>query len=520
MRLRRGNTKSERLMSLMMSTMHAGRNVCCRARDNLVFPFRPVSAHVLRAVFGLGVIAVIVLYLRAGRGIEGLLNPSAVFERAAALSLPPRHLLERCNSSYTTYRLETEPTAKLQKLLHSQNEFVTDSIPTAEMITYARLQARSSTFKNAELAINIEYPAYALKMPHFVTVEDKSWFEGWQSTSALTAQLRNCKRARHSLFCLSADPVREVVLNDAHFTRGSLTVRYNVMLDTLRDCSDQDYLHWNSSPIARQPIARSSKTRRRRVRRVDVATYLKVYDGWSFQHFLDRGIPKYAQAFALLQQAQHLNIIARKPRSASVERLYERIGLSLAQIIPAEKRDVFYVKEFIEICNAPFIHPLLWQSIRANLFRVPSRSVGERNRIVYLQRFRKGVKNGLRRPTCQSHLLSWLRRGASTMDMEVAVFDDTEHRSVQSVIDFFGTANLVIGPHGSALFNQFFCSSGTVFIELCPVDRDDTVFWMGAHALGHVYWYVPCEGRWESDSLDCELAKIQTIVRWHLGFAI
>jgi len=412
---------------------------------------------------------------------------------------PHRRLTDDIINNFQPFRYDREILGKLEKI--GKNHFRIDTIPTQEIVK--RIYSVSGFPKVSQiLKLDIHYPAYTMEIPHFVTLEDKAWFDSWNSTSNAHKDLKSCKENKISKLCLLADPNYETYYGSAHFTRGSLTSYWNVIIDpTKGECSDQDYGKIISFDDKSPPLLQK-------------AAFLKVYDGWSFQHFVDRAMPKLSQAKHWLERydKKDLFILSQNHLDDMVPKLFRQYGFNNSHILDYPKP--VKVKEFLEICNAPFIHPVLWQSMRTEMLKgISPKSVADRKKIIYLQRSSETAENALRQPIQEPEILSLLYQ---IPGYELVIFDHKKYASVIEIAELMSSAALVIGPHGGAFTNNIMLPAGTVIVELLPKGIDQTIFWMGSRALSHVYWMVPCEGQWNSVNIDCDLNKIKSIVHWHL----
>ena len=116
----------------------------------------------------------------------------------------------------------------------------------------------------------------------------------------------------------------------------------------------------------------------------------------------------------------------------------------------------------------------------------------DRGHVLYLDR--EHARHGAREVANKADLLSLLHR---LFGARVQVFQSGEH-SVRDTVALFGGASIIIGPHGSALQNMFWCRPGTTVIELYPkgmlASLAYSTFWVESQELLLQYWAVPVDG--------------------------
>ena len=63
--------------------------------------------------------------------------------------------------------------------------------------------------------------------------------------------------------------------------------------------------------------------------------------------------------------------------------------------------------------------------------------------------------------------------------------------TVQSQIDLFSSAKIILGPHGAGLTNMIWAQNGTSVIEFALKPHANRNFGMLAMMCGHDYWLLP-----------------------------
>jgi capsular polysaccharide biosynthesis protein len=155
----------------------------------------------------------------------------------------------------------------------------------------------------------------------------------------------------------------------------------------------------------------------------------------------------------------------------STRALLECAGLDPALHVPHESHRVtVYDRLFVPSLRNP--NALLDHESRA-LYRRIRRHFGsrERGRLLYVSRLAYNVEaNHGRRMVNEAELIERLRE----LGFEIV---EPQNLTMREQIEMFSSAELVVGPSGSAMFNVVFCEPGTKVIDI-----ESEPHWIYAHA--------------------------------------
>lgn len=253
---------------------------------------------------------------------------------------------------------------------------------------------------------------------------------------------------------------------------------------------------------------------------------------WTLQHWMENTLPKMAQVNAGLQLYQqslsrsdgstsgvagappspfmplhvkdgHVNWTGAvgiqellSHRFPMVEKLYAHLGMTAQQILdrPVQGR-------VVAACDAPPLHPHLWQKGQAELLRVVPKPVSQRRVISYCSRNDQTLTENLGRQVLNEDVvLDVVRAFADAHGFEVDMFRHTNYTTVDSLIDYFSDVRLFIGPHGGCLSNVVFLPCGSAVVEFLPLDNEGKpaglahpgmMMFMQSSFLEQEYWLLP-----------------------------
>ena len=246
--------------------------------------------------------------------------------------------------------------------------------------------------------------------------------------------------------------------------------------------------------------------------KVDKLLFFYIPATWTFQHWIDSVLPKLAQHNLATDQDDkvpsdmYLFCELLEDRFPIVTKLYDLVGVSRDRLVIDLEAEV-EAKELHYPCNAPPLHPYLWQSGQ-RIMGIKHRPLRERHRIVYFSRT-PGVGglagNGGRIVLNEKELLDAIRQLISTepklRHMQLDIYAHSDEESIRDRVDYFSYARALIGPHGGALTNLAFAGCDTLVLELFPLTEDKLssvghpglMYYIQSTMLKMNYWMVTAQ---------------------------
>jgi len=350
---------------------------------------------------------------------------------------------------------------------------------------------------------SLNYPAYHVPLPNFINdAERNMWINAYAKTFPLQVEAtRRCELDGVPL-CLKSpeltSPEKGIVYAGQVETTGILL--------SLRDgsapanyyahCGNM-HRHWD------QLLQQSFQPEQ------PEALVIQVPESWSFQHFLDGSFPKFIQWLDFIGPETLL----------VVEPSAKRFLCDL----PAEQNLPAYCKIGHQItsaqllhygCLAPTMHPYQWLRMRS-FVGVREIPMSARNVILYATRAGGQVKNRGQRVVVNDEQVQELLIQHFKSRMEEVVIYRSDEYSPMENLRLWNAARAVIGPHGGALYNSFFCLPETVMVEFMDFPHDDRIVeghlvpYKAANFLGHKYYSLPIVTR---SSFRVPLDQLQAIL--------
>ena len=216
----------------------------------------------------------------------------------------------------------------------------------------------------------------------------------------------------------------------------------------------------------------------------------------SFQHFFDNGIPVFASSQIATNFSDDIDFYCDNYINI-IKDLFSRMGYNHKQ---SDERG-FSAKHLIQNHVNAVVHPLYfeWYRRKANFPEFPK---SERTKVILLDRNSKG--NNKRERIIENFLELVPHLEKIHGKENVIVFNKRDYSSLDSLINLFGKAKFILGPHGGAFYNQFFAPKNIDVIELFPIKKsglyltqDDfsllprfapLAVWSNTQLLGQKHW--------------------------------
>ncbi|KAL6065310.1 DUF563 domain-containing protein [Balamuthia mandrillaris] len=360
---------------------------------------------------------------------------------------------------------------------------------------------------------NLTYPPVVVGYPKFIAEEDRKAFLAMgqvkdyiaeHSFSECTKHLgeETCKRINASG---KYDPSNNLLFSSKKFLHGEVSLLRNAFYNGAPDanfgkmqCGPASDYHWLKP--ASPSHSRSSP------QAVEKMVVLCGPQTFAFQHWIDRGLSKLVQVWDWVSQNPTAKVLASGQRQAVVNELWQRSGVEKTRLIDVtQATGTVITEELVFPCVAPHYHPVVYQEARRRLgiLDIPSTSKA-RNKVVYLSR--NVGKNTGRKVLNENNVRAALTNFFAARREELVIFDHSQFPSLSSVIEWFNSnAIALIGPHGGAFYNMFYCAADTLVVEFFPYhgtasDKGKTSgirypggTWWPAVFTGMNYYQVPVQ---------------------------
>ncbi|KAL6080398.1 DUF563 domain-containing protein [Balamuthia mandrillaris] len=361
---------------------------------------------------------------------------------------------------------------------------------------------------------NLTYPPVVVGYPKFIVEEDRTAFLAMyqvkdyikeHSFSECINHLGEvtCKRINSSG---KYDASNNLLFSSKKFLHGEVSLLRNAFYNGAPDanfgkmqCGPGSDYHW-LKPASSKPPSRSSP------QAVEKMVVLCGPQTYAFQHWIDRGLSKLVQVWDWVSQNPTAKVLASGQRQAVVNDLWQRSGVEKTRLVDVNQATgTVITEELVFPCVAPHYHPIVYQEARRRLgiLDIPSKS-NVRNKVVYLSR--NVGKNTGRKVLNENNVRAALTNFFADRREELVIFDHSQFPSLSSVIGWFNNnAIALIGPHGGAFYNMFYCAADTLVVEFFPYhgsasDKGKTSgirfpggTWWPAMFTGMNYYQVPVQ---------------------------
>jgi hypothetical protein len=267
-----------------------------------------------------------------------------------------------------------------------------------------------------------------------------------------------------------------------------------------------------------------------------------------FQHWTQNILPKLAQA-SLVDDSMLATSFSRSKWVANQELLTARFPIVPAiydymgwQPAMDEGVTPLHVDKLLYSCKSPPLHPVLWRIGQQKVLQIKEKPVQERKKLVYCGRNRAALTENegrrvLNEPELLSLLSEWSRDGGES---EVVMFDHsvftagtlaTENNKggngqmVKDLVDFWGDARALIGPHGGCFTNVLFMPPNGLVVEAFPLVGGALrttrgyghMMYMQSMFLEHEYWMLPSLSSSSTGDFRMEINELCEILVKSLG---
>lgn len=355
----------------------------------------------------------------------------------------------------------------------------------------------------------LQFGDWSMAWPRFVRPAHERWFASYEIATWRAGT--GCPQPPNRLgFC------------EASYVNGGVSVVHNVSVagePTGHDCGQSGAL--------RTLIANGDGGGRAPVRVVDTLAWVVIPATWTPQHWMENTLPKLAQLLEYVPGMMALRRVSATQellldRFPIVAKVYEHMGWAVfdERAAPIAARTVLYA------CNAPPMHPYLWQQGQQHVLRVAPRPMADRTVISYCGRTRAGhTENAGRRVLNEDAVLAALRAYTADGRYTVEEFDHRQHMSLPSLIDYFATVRLFIGPHGGCLTNVVYLGCNSAVVELFPLvngirpplGHPGMMMYMQSSFLEQDYFMLPVTTTSQEGDMTVPIDELRDVLTAALG---
>ena len=347
-----------------------------------------------------------------------------------------------------------------------------------DIIKHVKLET-SVDSQNIGDSQNIQYDIPGIKLPHFISEKDKHSFLKYNGVDKWT---------------------------ETKFDKtGAIKIIQNGAYDFSDDCG------WKSDYL------KHKKYKTKASKHYKALIPLVVHGSNSFQHFLDGVMPKLMQAYELIQSRPDAVIIMNT--NDIVSQLIRKLGIT--NKIENKVATSYTAEELFLICKTPPISKALWEKARVKL-GVDKNFKGEK--VILIKRTR-GNSNGKRLINNYEAIKTHLK---SKFGENFVTYDSTQH-TLETSMELFQNARIIVGSHGGGMYNLLFAPSNTKVIEYMPTRNGralgpaPNIIWIQSSILEQDFWRVSVEstdGNVNIDEKTLDKLVEQSKSKHNLMFAI
>lgn len=183
--------------------------------------------------------------------------------------------------------------------------------------------------------------------------------------------------------------------------------------------------------------------------------------GYYFQHFFDNIGPQISMIRHILGEDTINYPVAVETSNLFpvVDTLWERLPFD--RIIKTSQGSILSADQLIYIESCPMVHPVFFKDLR-EMLNIPENDV---EYVIYCQRKKTTSYYNQRFILNEEAVHKMLKKMYGS---KLITFDHKRY-NLEQTIELFSKAKLIIGPHGGALYNQFYANTKTVVVEIMPV---------------------------------------------------
>ncbi len=374
---------------------------------------------------------------------------------------------------------------------HSTDSILSDILQESLKVGVdeARTLRRLREILQTRRVIELEYDAFTVPEPNFVTEKDRR------------------------LFHLN----REDVMRLRPWTKGKLRGYIAWIKNASFDYNVHLWCYGRGNHINNlEPFRNFTAVVDKRNRFKYLSPFVTVPDHNTFQHFMDRALPRLMQGYIYLTP-EDTRILVQKPSKHNriVMEIYQKLGFKKSQLLFYNGKP-YHAEAEINTCVAPLIHRDLWELSRTML-GVPEHLQVPVDEALVVLLSRTDTRNGGRRILNQDSIFNLLcqryRRRRTVVFHGPASLSETLH--------LFSRALIIVGVHGGAFYNMNFSPRGTHIIEIVPTRESGTmvpdkrlfhVFWEQASLLRQVYWRISEPPRADNGDVMVSESKLSAVL--------
>ena len=212
----------------------------------------------------------------------------------------------------------------------------------------------------------------------------------------------------------------------------------------------------------------------------------------TFQHFLDGVLPKLVQARDQVLLHENVTIMLYRPWDAVIQEMMDYMGFDESRVYYYDS-GIYTADYLINLCQAPPLHPGLWQKAR-KLLGASDKADNNRKISYVILLGRENARNYGRRIKNYNEVAAMLKEKYGSA---LIIFNTS--RNLAHSRNLFSHARMLIGVHGGAFYNMFFCPNGTEIVEVMPTEDNGrvvpeqlahTIIWRMSLMLGQKYWRI------------------------------
>ena len=196
-----------------------------------------------------------------------------------------------------------------------------------------------------------------------------------------------------------------------------------------------------------------------------------------------------------------MTVLIPSLKSPIVKQLLKRLGFDDDRIRIYDPGHKYTASSLLLVCDAPGIHPMLFQRARA-LLRVPTPKEPVSKAVL------------LRRRTSTKHVRRLLNAEAVVAHCDRASWFNSTPPSLDETIALFHDAAWIVGVHGAGMYNMIFAPQASI-IEIMPYgpirQHGYAIFWQLTNALGmpaYVRMYVKAQGNADVAPSDTQIRAL------------